>query len=753
MTDNLVIVESPAKAKIIKNYLNKTEELKKFGKFNVIASFGHIRDLDKKNGIEIENDFKPNYVLIQNEYTEKSYKKLKESIDKSDTIWLAADLDREGEAIAWHIKDHFNFKKNKKKVKRITFNEITQEAIKNAVLNPRKIDKDLVDAQQARRFIDRIVGFEMTSILWKKFNTSTPLSAGRVQSATLNIIIQREKEIGKFKTSSYYTVNGDFKIEGKGTTKYDIEGAKYEKNDSLYKFKNQKEVESFLKGLTLKYSLDNIKVSNKSNKAPPPFITSSLQQTASGELKMSIRQVMGVAQGLYEAGHITYMRTDSYNLSTDFLNKVEKHIKENYNTKDVDYLNINKFSKKSKNSQEAHEAIRPSNINLKPGDLKITGKIKQEHKKLYELIWKRTIASQMKPAKYYEVKICIKNSSFNKSECFLGKFKIYHFEGYMIVYGEKSKHNFDIDKYVEDIKSNSKELKMVVINARNTWAVPTPRYSEASIVKVLEKDGIGRPSTYSSILSKLYDKRFIEKKDVLGEEKEYIHYVVNSKNKIKQEKIKKNITDEKSKLVPSETGIAINDFMIKNFPEIIDSNFTSELEKEFDNIAEGDKKFLPVMKKFYKGFSKNIDSVREKVKSNVKKNKKIKLDSFENKIKVNNVEYIIRIARYGPVIQYSVLNEGGKDEMKYIALTPYLLATNKKIEDVNKKDVDLLISLPKEIGKYKKHPVILKYARYGFYLSNGKKNGSIFKQYINLVLDKNHSAIMGLINKEVIKFK
>ena len=741
MTKNLVIVESPAKAKIIKKYLNEASELKKLGSFNVIASFGHIRDLDKKNGIDISNNFKPNYILIQNDFTAKSIKNLTDNIKKSDTIWLAADLDREGEAIAWHIKEHFKLKKPK----RITFNEITKDAITTAVLNPRKIDNNLVDAQQARRFIDRIVGFDITPLLWKKFNTSTTLSAGRVQSAVLKIIIDKENEINKFKTSSYYTVSGNFKID-----KHDVENAKYELNDSTHKFKTDKEVVKFLKKLKKEYTLDNVKTSNKSSKAPPPFITSSLQQTASGELKMSIKQVMGVAQGLYEAGLITYMRTDSYNLSGDFLKKVEKHIKDNYNTKNKDYLDIKQYGKKSKNSQEAHEAIRPSNINLKPEDLTTIGKIKADHKKLYALIWKRTIASQMKSAKYYEVKICIKNESFSKNECFVGKFKIYYFEGYMVVYGEKVNNNFDIDKYVEDIKSSGNKLKMLEVNAKQTWAVPPTRYSEASIVKVLEKEGLGRPSTYSSILGKLYEKRYIEKKDVLGEEKQYVHYKLSSTNKMSEEKVKKNITDEKSKLVPSDVGIIINDFMIKHFPDIIDVKFTSNLEEDFDKIAEGNKKFITVMNKFYGDFSKNVNEVKKVVKSNVEKNNKVKLESYQNKIKYNNTEYSIYIARYGPVISFK---NGEEEKTKYISLVPYLKATNKEIEDIAKKDVKLLVNLPLEIGKYKSNQVILKYARYGFYLSNGNQNGSVFKQYIPLVIDNKFDEIMKLIKNEKIKFK
>ncbi len=743
MVKNLVIVESPAKAKIIKKYLNEADELKKFGKFHVIASFGHIRDLEKKDGINVNNNFKGNYTLIKNEFTDKSVKNLQDNINNSKTIWLAADLDREGEAIAWHIKEHFKLKTPN----RITFNEITKDAITKAVLNPRKIDNDLVDAQQARRFIDRIVGFDITPLLWKKFNTPMSLSTGRVQSATLNIIINKENEITQFKTSSYYIVSGNFKLD-----KFQIENAKYEKNKSIYKFKNDKELLIFLKKLTNKYSLENVKSSNKSNKPPPPFITSSLQQTASGELRMSIKQVMGVAQGLYEAGLITYMRTDSYNLSSDFLNKISKYIKDNYNTKNKDYLDIKQFGNKTKNSQEAHEAIRPTNINLKPDDIKISSKIKAEHKKLYSIIWKRTIASQMKSAKYYEIKICIKNSSFSKDECFIGKFKIYYFEGFMKVYGEKVNNNFDIDKYIEDIKSSANKLKMKEINSIQTWAVPPTRFSEASIVKLLEKEGIGRPSTYSSILSKLYDKRYIEKKDILGEEKKYVHYKLSSTNKISNRIENKNITDEKSKLVPTNIGIEINNFMIQYFPSIIESTFTSNLEEDFDKIANGKKKFITVMNNFYEDFSKNINNVKNKVKSNVDKNQKVKLDSYKNIIKYNNIEYSIYVAKYGPVISF--LNDN--EEKKYISLVPYLKATNKTIEDINKKDIKLLTSLPLPIGTYKKKEVILKYGRYGFYLSCDNKNASIFKQYVKIIIDNNDnnfSEIIKLIKNDKIKFK
>ena len=597
---------------------------------------------------------------------------------------------------------------------------------------------NLVDAQQARRFIDRIVGFDITPMLWKQFDTSTTLSAGRVQSAALNIIINKEKDIKKFKTNSYYTSFGNFKID-----KYDINDAKYKVNDNIFKFNNNKEALSFLKKLKSTYSLSDINTSNKSNKPPPPFITSSLQQTASGQLRQSIKQVMALAQTLYESGHITYMRTDSYNLSNNILSDIKSFITDNYGN---DYINIKNYTKKSKNSQEAHEAIRPTKITLKPDDLKLGGKIKKEHQKLYGLIWKRTLASQMTPSKYHEITMCITNSVFNNNQCFLGMYKIFYFDGYLKLYGEKVNSNFNLDKYINDISNLKKSLKMITIHSKNTWSIPPPRFSESTIVKVLEKEGVGRPSTYSSILSKLYDKRYIEKKDILGEVKEYINYTLFPNDSIKDIKIKKNLSDEKSKLVPSDIGNQINNFMLKNFKSIIDVNFTSDIENNFDKIAEGDKNLLNTMNKFYKNFSVLTKAV------NIENKSKVKLDSYSTNLNVNKIEYTIRIAKYGPVIQYSEMVDD-KENKKYISLVPYLKETNKEIEDINKKDIKLITSLPLNIGKIKGKDVILKYARYGFYLSMGNKNGSIYKKYIPLVLNKNHDEIIDLIKKDSIKFK
>ena len=739
--DNLVIVESKAKSDIIKKYLNSIDELKKFGTFNVIPCYGHIRDLDKKNkGIDINNNFKATYKLIQKDGATKVIKNLEQNIKNCKTVWLAADLDREGESIAWHIKEFFNLKN----YKRIVFNEITKEALKTSVLNPRNIDMNLVNAQQARRFLDRIVGFEITPLLWNKFNTNITLSAGRVQSATLNIIINKENEINKHNSISYYTALGNFNIDN-----YKIDDAKYEVNEKIYKFSSNNEALIFLKKLKSKYYLEDIKSSSRTQKPPNPFITSTLQQVASGELKMSIKQVMAVAQTLYESGLITYMRTDSYNLSNDILSSIEKFIKSKYGN---NYYLGSKTRKKSKNSQEAHEAIRPSKITKLPSDLSITSKIKKEHIKLYELIWKRTVASQMQPSKYYDISLCIKNEIFKNNQCFVGKFKIYFFDGYLVLYSQKVEQNFDINKYIQNISALKNKLKMTSINAKNTWSVPPTRFSESSIVKILEKNGIGRPSTYSSILSKLYEKRYIEKKDVLGELKEYINYTLFPNKKIKNESVKKNIIDEKSKLVPSEIGFEINKYMEENFKTIIDTEFTSNIEANLDKIADGNKTLLNIMNPFYKDFSKLVNSASNKNKSNVNKGKsKIKLETYSQNFKIKNNMYTVRIAKYGPVIQYT--DPTNKEKNKFISLVPYLKTTNKEIENIDKKDIKLLLSLPKIIGKYNNKDVELLYARYGFYLKCNGMNSSIFKQYQKHILNNNYDEIIKLINDKTIVFK
>ena len=757
---NLIIVESPAKKNTIEKYLNNNKELvKKYGLFVVIASFGHIRELDKKNdghiknGIDIKNGFKGKYIIKTENNFKTRFDNLKNHIRKAENIWLASDLDREGAAIAWHIKDEFKLKN----YKRIIFNEITSEALSNAILNPTKINMNMVDSQQARRFIDRIVGFDITGLLWKEYNTNMKLSTGRVQSACLNIIINKEKSIKSHKSELYYSLIGNFVIED-----YDIEDAKYCIDKKINKFTSKEKMLTFLKNLDKKFKLESVDYKIKKESPPLPFITSTLQQTASSQLKMSIKQVMSLAQELYEGGFITYMRTDCYNLSSDFQNKCLKFIKEEYGDK---YVGSYKSNKKSKGAQEAHEAIRVTKLNVNYNNIK-GNKLTDKHKRLYDLIWKRSVGTLMSPAEYYNIDISIKDSKFKKNESFIGNFKSYLFDGYLKLYGLKIDKKFNIDEYINKIKKNYKLLDYVNLIAHHTWSTPPARYSEATIVKELEKNGIGRPSTYSGILSKLEEKNYYEKKDIDGELKQYEHFhMLNNKyknnklksifNKLKSNSVKsytkdlysyqeeRTITSEKSRLVPTDIGIEINNYMLKNFPLIVDVNFTSTIENELDLIANGDKEFLNVMNKFYKKFEKMINEAKSKQTKNKKK-----LETYEKSLNINNKEVILRIAKYGPVIQYELNNK-----KNYISLIAFLKNTNKTIEEVNINDVKLLMSLPLKIGKKDNKDVELLYGRYGFYLKNDNKTASVFKQYNQLVINYQFSEIMKLINEDKIKFK
>lgn len=757
---NLIIVESPAKKNTIEKYLNNNKDLvKKYGLFVVIASFGHIRELDKKNdghiknGIDINNGFKGKYIIKTENNFKTRFDNLKNHIKKAENIWLASDLDREGAAIAWHIKDEFKLKN----YKRIIFNEITSEALSNAILNPTKINMNMVDSQQARRFIDRIVGFDITGLLWKEYNTNMKLSTGRVQSACLNIIINKEKSIKSHKSELYYSLIGNFVIED-----YDIENAKYCIDKKINKFTSREKMLTFLKKLDKKFKLESVDYKIKKESPPLPFITSTLQQTASSQLKMSIKQVMSLAQELYEGGFITYMRTDCYNLSSDFQSKCLKFIKEEYGDK---YVGSYKSNKKSKGAQEAHEAIRVTKLNVNYNNIK-GSKLTDKHKRLYDLIWKRSVGTLMSSAEYYNIDISIKDSKFKKNESFIGNFKSYLFDGYLKLYGLKIDKKFNIDEYINKIKKNYKLLDYVNLIAHHTWSTPPARYSEATIVKELEKNGIGRPSTYSGILSKLEEKNYYEKKDIDGELKQYEHFhMLNNKyknnklksifNKLKSNSVKsytkdlysyqeeRTITSEKSRLVPTDIGIEINNYMLKNFPLIVDVNFTSTIENELDLIANGDKEFLNVMNKFYKKFEKMINEAKSKQTKNKKK-----LETYEKNFNINNKEVILRIAKYGPVIQYELNNK-----KNYISLIAFLKNTNKTIEEVNINDIKLLMSLPLKIGKKDNKDVELLYGRYGFYLKNNNKTASVFKQYNQFVINYQFSEIIKLIKEEKIKFK
>ena len=458
---NLVIVESGAKAKTISKYLNTNDLTNKFGKFHVIASNGHIRDLIKDNMGFDNKTFKASYEIIPSK--DKVIKTLKNEIKSSDVIWLAADQDREGEAIAWHIKDHFKLKK----YKRITFNEITPNALHYAVNNHRDINYDLVDAQQCRRILDRLVGFKLTKVLWKSFNTSTTLSAGRVQSVVLRMIIEKENTIKNFTSTPYWKINGSFKLDN-----FEIETDLYHK-DTIFKLMKESHILTFFKSLSPKFLLDKDKTKIHKIKTRPdiPFITSTLQQSAHN-IGFSLAKTMKIAQELYEAGHITYMRTDSVNISQDAMKKIKQYVDNKYG--DELFFDHNSNTKnKSKNSQEAHEAIRPTTFDKK--DLKLS----IDQKKLYELIFKRTVASQMKHAEYEELLVNIKNDKLDNSYRFIGKIKVLVYEGYLLVFDEKAQKSIQNKK--EQIL-NSKDLKLKSLIAKNVHSVPPQRYNESTII-------------------------------------------------------------------------------------------------------------------------------------------------------------------------------------------------------------------------------------------------------------------------------
>lgn len=705
MKKNLVIVESGAKAKTITKYLNTPELNKKFGKFDVVASNGHIRDLIKKNMGFDERTFEATYEPIDSKM--KTIKNLKENIKNHDCIWLAADQDREGEAIAWHIKEHFRLKK----YKRITFNEITPNALNSAIHNSRDINYNLVDAQQCRRILDRLVGFKLTNVLWKTIDANTMLTAGRVQSVVLKIIVEKEQSIVDFISEPYWRIDTMFKLD-----KNEVDTTLYH-NDVVCKFNSEHSVEKFFKSLTSKFTISekNTKMNIIRSKPDVPFITSSLQQSAHN-IGFSLAKTMKIAQELYEAGHITYMRTDCTSLSNDAMGKIKDYISDTYGSEYFSDNNSNVKSK-SKNAQEAHEAIRPTSFGKK--DLKLS----LDQKKLYEMIFKRTIASQMKPAIYEELVISIKNTGIDQSFAFIGKMKNLIEVGYLIVYGEKA------SKSINDMKEtllNSKNIALKDITAKNVHTLPPQRFNESTIIKTLEKIGIGRPSTYATILNKLFERQYVVKKDVHGNKKEYIHFSYKKGSIIKQKETKEHYI-EKSKIVPTETGFTSKTLLEKYFPNIIDVNFTNVMEDDLDEIALSHKKMKTVLKAFYGPFIQKYDEIA----SSIKNKNKIAVDKHNKTIKLGNTEYIIRNARYGPVIQ---------ENKTFIDLKAYLNDTNKSIDDIGLKDVKLLTSLPRKIN----NNLQLLYGRYGFYVKHleSSKTLRIYKQYIENVYNNDFDFII-----------
>ncbi len=685
MINNLVIVESPAKAKTIEKFLGKD--------FTVKSSMGHIRDLAKEGlGIDINNNFKPRYIVPEDK--KKTVADLKASAKKAAVVWLASDEDREGEAIAWHLSEELKLEKDK--TRRIVFHEITKEAILHAVKNHRKIDQHLVNAQQARRILDRIVGFEISPVLWRKVKPQ--LSAGRVQSVAVRLIVEREREIIQFKSTSSFRVSALFEISGKDKKKQLLKAELDER------FPDQKKALEFIEHCKkANFTIADI-VKKPARKSPsPPFTTSTLQQEASRKLGFSVSQTMTVAQRLYEAGLITYMRTDSVNLAKTALEAAEAIISKEYGK---EYVNIRNYKTKSKGAQEAHEAIRPAYMNK----LSIDGN--NTEKKLYDLIWKRTVASQMSDAKLEKTTVSIDVSG--KKQKFIAEGEVMKFDGFLKVYLESTD-----DESEEDSKTLlpplevGLELPYVSISATERFTHYPPRYTEASLVKKLEELGIGRPSTYAPTISTIQQRGYVIKEERQGKERNYT-VITLAKGDIKKE-VKTEITGaEKGKLFPDNIGMMVNDFLVAEFTEILDYNFTASVEKEFDEIAEGKKNWTDMIKRFYKPF-------HQKVEATLAKKEVAKPERYLGVDPVSKKPVYTRLARFGAVAQIGETT--GEEKPKYAQLRK-----GQNIESITLQEALDLFKLPRIIGKFEEKDVTVSTGRFGPYVLHDSKFYSLRRE-------------------------
>jgi DNA topoisomerase I len=683
MVENLVIVESPAKAKTIEKFLGKD--------FRVVSSFGHIRDLAKKNlGIEIDNSFSPVYEVPKEKA--KVVSDLKKNAAESKNIWIASDEDREGEAIAWHLINVLSLDPDT--TKRIVFHEITKEAISEAIKKPRLVDMNLVNSQQARRILDRLVGFEISPVLWKKVQPS--LSAGRVQSVAVRLIVDREREIIAFKADSSFRVTAVFLL-----SKDDSDTIL--KAEASKKFKQEEEAQKFLELCSAAaYKISGISVKPGTRSPAPPFTTSTLQQEAYRKLGFSVAQTMSVAQKLYESGKITYMRTDSTNLSKLALAKAHDTIVAEYGEK---YSKTRQFQTKTKGAQEAHEAIRPSYLD------KATVSGNQNEKRLYELIWKRTIASQMSDAVIERTNIGIELN--NSPVTFSATGEVIKFDGFLRVYSESAdQENSDEERYVIPPVKNGMPLYYNSITAAEKFTAPLPRYTEASLVKKLEELGIGRPSTYAPTISTIQNRGYVAKEDRPGEKRkarslELLNGKISSSAKFE-------ITGkEKSKLFPKDIGMIVNDFLVENFSEIVDFNFTADVELQFDEIADGNLKWTLMLDKFYTPFHKTVENCLEK------KDKKTGARILGNHPETGE-PVSVKMGRYGPVVQ---IGEQVNDTKPRFAS----LLNSQLIETITLEEALNLFRLPRTIGEQDGEPMVVGIGKFGPYIRFNNKFYSLKK--------------------------
>ena len=704
---NLVIVESPAKAKTIEGYLGKDYVVK--------SSYGHVRDLPTKGlSVDLENEFKPDYVVMPDK--KKVITELKKLSKDADIVWLATDEDREGEAISWHLFEALGLKENK--TKRIVFHEITKPAITKAIENPRVFDKNLVDAQQARRVLDRIVGFELSPVLWKKVKPS--LSAGRVQSVTVRLIVEREKEIEAFNSEPYFRVKAVFEAKGKSFSA-----------DLNKRLKSEDEVNAFLKACANSdFSVETI--DKKPGKKTPsaPFTTSTLQQEAARKLGYSVAQTMRLAQSLYEAGKITYMRTDSVNLSGTAIEGVTAEILDQYGD---DYLNPRKYSTKTANAQEAHEAIRPTYFNQK------NGSSDAREQRLYELIWKRAIASQMSDAKLMRTTIKIGASGLD--EKFEVKGEIITFEGFLKVYleGTDDEQDEESNANLPNV-SEGDELSQKGVEATQKFTQHPARYSEASLVKKLEELGIGRPSTYAPTISTVQKRGYVVKEDRDGHPRNYKVITLDGSN-IKEEIKTENTGAERNKLFPTDIGVVVNDFLQEHFGAILDYHFTASVEEEFDHISRGELVWTNMLSKFYKPFHDTVEDTLEN-------SERATGERILGEDPKTGKPVLARLGRYGPMVQIGDVSDEEKPQFAK-------LRDGQSIQSISFEEAMELFKLPRSLGEWEGNEIVASAGRFGPFV---RYDGSFynlgdldpleitFDQAIEVIKKKKEEALKAIIH-------
>lgn len=705
MAKNLVIVESPAKAKTIEGYLGKD--------FVVKSSYGHVRDLAKKGiAIEIDNNFKPNYEVSPDKKAIVS--ELKKLTKEAEVVWLATDEDREGEAISWHLYETLDLKK--KETKRITFNEITKAAILKAIDKPRNINQELVNAQQARRVLDRLVGFELSPVLWKKVRPS--LSAGRVQSVAVRLIVEREKEIMGFHSESFFKIQGVFL---KGKEKIKAEVSRNMGTDS--------EVKEFLdlcKGTN--FEVLDVQMKPATKTPAVPFTTSTLQQEASLKLGFSVSRTMSVAQRLYEAGKITYMRTDSVNLSQTAIDGAEAEIKRAYG---ANYSKPTKYQTKNANAQEAHEAIRPTDFSVHS----ISGE--SDEVRLYDLIWKRSIASQMSHAQLERTTIKIGSSKL--PEVFTARGEVIKFDGFLKVYLESSAEEEE-DEEKEDTEGllpavvAGENLNREVIKATERFTRAAPRYVEASLVKKLEELGIGRPSTYAPTISTIQKRGYVEKKEREGEERAYAYLELKEQSIIESKKTE--ITGkEKNKLSPTDIGIVVTDFLVEHFDRIMDYHFTAKVEAQFDEIAKGMIEWTKMIHDFYSPFHLNVEDTLEN-SERATGERELGIHPISGK------KIIVRIGRFGPMVQVGDEKEDG-EKPQFASLRG-----EQSINSISLEEALELFKLPRTLGEFETLTVKANIGRFGPYLQHGKAFISLKKEDDPMTIDLARAEELILIKRE-----